>query len=443
MTVSTPAPQPSIARDFLAPLLLAARLFGRYWPQLMLLAALGLLIRDLLLMAAVAVGLENALAGMIVLSFVVLTKLAVTVLMFSALRPDLPAIRGLRQAKETAEDGPGEAAPTRLMSLVAIAILPFFAYYAAWGFLGDTVREYSRLALAKVPFGESADFLDLLTSQWLLASIAACWLLRWLVKRISRRSPWPLWSFLIVACDASWIFIGLYALSTWQEQLFAWLGSGGFFNALPDLDGLRSSLVGQAWAAGDFVPVELRDPGLWSDAQGLFFYILLPLVWLVMAAIVYGYDAAADEPSTGLSAATRRGTVFGWLKDFLDHFIADYRARYMPVLRCVRMALGAGLGTLIALVVGYRLIGWLGAWLWVAATRLIGAHELSTWQVIVEPISLLIGSLSDLDGGVLLDPLRICLLAAVIERAVASRTADVGCPGATRTEDNTAARPAG
>lgn len=423
MTLSTPVPQPSIARDLLAPLLLALRLFGRYWPQLILLAAAGLLVRDLLLSAAVAVGLENALAGMIVLSFVVLAKLAVTVLMFSALRPNLPAIRGLGQGKQSPEDQADKAPSVRLMSMVAIAILPFFAYYAAWGFLGDTVREYSRLALSKVPFGETANFLDLLTSQWLLASIAACWLVRWAVKRISRRSTWPLWSFLIVACDASWIFIGLYALSTWQEQLFAWLGSGGFFKALPELQGVRSSLVGQAWAAGDFVPAELQGPGLWSSARSLFFYALLPLVWLVMAAIVYGYDAAADTPAARTPAATRGGTLFGWLKDFLEHFIADYRGRYMPVLRCVRLALGAGLGTLIALVVGYRLIGWLGAWLWVAATRLIGAHELSTWQVIVEPISLLIGSLSDLDGGILLDPLRICLLAAVVERAVAAQTA--------------------
>jgi transposase InsO family protein len=34
--------------------------------------------------------------------------------------------------------------------VTAAAILPFFAYYAAWGFLGDTVREYSRLALQRV-----------------------------------------------------------------------------------------------------------------------------------------------------------------------------------------------------------------------------------------------------------------------------------------------------
>jgi hypothetical protein len=420
MSISQAFPKSPIARDFVAPLILTLRLFARYWPQLILLAALGLILRDLLLSAAVFAGLRNAMAGMVVLSFVVLSKLAITVLMFQALRPDLPEVRRLGRT-----GGDDEAAAVRTprqqaMATVAIAILPFFAYYAAWGFLGDTVREYSRLALSKVPFGESANFLDLLTSQFLLASIAACWIVRWAVKRINSRSPAPLWSFLIVACDATWIFIGLYALSGWKDELFRWIGSGGLFEALPSLQGVSAGLVAPAWAAADFVPVELREPDLWTSAQSLFFYALLPLVWLVMAAIIYGYDAAPAAPKQERPPAdTRHATLLGWLRDFLAHFFGDYRSRYMPVLRCVRMALGAGLGPLIALVLGYRLIGWIGAWLWVAATRLIGAHELADWQLIAEPIGLAIGSLADLDGGILLDPLRICLLAAVVERAVA------------------------
>lgn len=421
MSISPTLREPSIARDLLAPAVLALRLFGRYWPQLVLLSALGLVVRDLLLSAAVFVGLKNALAGMVVLSFVVLAKLAIIVLMLSALRADLPGIRRLGRGSDDGSDG-RQVQPPRITSIVAIAILPFFAYYAAWGFLGDTVREYSRLALSKVPFGESANFLDLLTSQWLVASIVACWAVRWAVKRINARSASPVWSFLIVACDATWVFIGLYALSSWQEELFRWIGSGGLFNALPDLDGIHSSLVSPAWAAGDFVPVEMQGPGLWARAQSLFFYALLPLVWLVMAAIIYGYESSPATRHGGKGATGNASTLLGWIKDFFAHFFSDYRDRYLPVLRCVRMVLGAGIGPLITLVVGYRLIGWIGSWLWVAATRLIGPHELSTWQLIAEPISLLIGSLSDLDGGILLDPLRICLLAAVVEHAVATRT---------------------
>ena len=68
--------------DIVRPLALAGSLLGRFWPQLLLIGALGYIARDLLLNAAVAVGLQNPLGGMVVLSLVVLTKLMVVVLMF-------------------------------------------------------------------------------------------------------------------------------------------------------------------------------------------------------------------------------------------------------------------------------------------------------------------------------------------------------------------------
>lgn len=406
--------------DMLAPLVLALRLFARYWPQLVLIAALGLALRGILLYFAVEVGMNNALAGMGVLSLVVLVKLIVVVLMCTVMRPDLPAIERLGKPVTTAP-ATSQDNRTKVTSVVALAVLPFFAYYAAWGFLGDTVREYSREALVKVPFGEGAHFLDLLQSRYLVASIVACWILRWGVKQLKQRTDLPFLAFLIVALDATWIFIGLYGISIWQDELVAWIGSGGFFRALPDLKGISASLSIEAFAATGFVPVEFQSPGFLLGARRLFFFALLPLVWLLMVAVIYGFDAKTDDrpflPKITLTGWRK------WIADFFGHFFGGYRSRYMPVFRVVRMVLGAGAATLITAVIGYQFISWMGAWLWVGATRLIGAQELITWQLIGHPISLLIGDISDLDGGILLDPLRICLLAAVVERAVAARQA--------------------
>ena len=66
----------------------------------------------------------------------------------------------------------------RMLTVTAAVILPFFAYYAAWGFLGDTVREYSRLALERVPLGQGLRIFDLLQSSGLIAAILACWAVR-------------------------------------------------------------------------------------------------------------------------------------------------------------------------------------------------------------------------------------------------------------------------
>ena len=404
--------------DIVRPLALAGSLLGRFWPQLLLIGALGYIARDLLLNAAVAVGLKNALGGMVVLSLVVLTKLMVVVLMFGALRPGMPALASLRQ-EATVAGGGGDRPATgdHMLAVTAAAILPFFAYYAAWGFLGDTVREYSRLALQRVPFGEKLNIFNFVQSQGMLASIAACWAIRWFAKRMNARARSPYWRLLIVAADATWIFIGLYALGVWKNDLITWIGAGAILQSLNEH---LPALSMAAHAADGFVPVEFRAAPLFEQLQRLFFYALLPLVWLVMAAIINGYElSAATAP---LPAGTSRADTWRkWFKDFVKHFVGGYRSRYQPILTCLRLTLSTGLATLLAFVIAYRALGWIGAWLWYAATRTIGVDDLATWQVIANVLAVFIGSPSDLDGGILLDAARIALLAAVLEHAVASQ----------------------
>jgi hypothetical protein len=75
---------------------------------------------------------------------------------------------------------------------------------------------------------------------------------------------------------------------------------------------------------------------------------------------------------------------------------------------------------LVTLIVGYRLIDWAAAWLWLGSTRLIGPHELGAWQVIANALTLLFGSpFQDSSTGILIEPVRICFLAAVLETAIA------------------------
>ena len=402
--------------DIVRPLALAASLLGRFWPQLLLIGALGYIARDLLLNAAVAVGLQNPLGGMVVLSLVVLTKLMVVVLMFAALRPGMPAVAALRQEASVASAGDRPASGDHMLAVTAAAILPFFAYYAAWGFLGDTVREYSRLALQRVPFGERLNIFNFAQSQVMVASIAACWAIRWFAKRMNARARRPYWRLLVVAADATWIFIGLYALGVWKNDLITWIGAGAILQSLNEH---LPSLGMAAQAADGFIPVEFRPAPLFEQLQRLFFYALLPLVWLVMAAIINGYElSAATAP---LPMGSRADTWRKWFKDFVKHFVGGYRSRYQPIWTCLRLTLSTGLATLLTFVIAYRALSWIGAWLWYAATRTIGVDDLATWQVIANVLDVFIGSPSDLDGGILLDAARIALLAAILEYAVASQ----------------------
>ena len=146
-----------------------------------------------------------------------------------------------------------------------------------------------------------------------------------------------------------------------------------------------------------------------------------PTVWLVMAAVINGYELSA--PPAASPAPSRSGTWRRWVQDFARHFLGGYRSRYAPVWTCLKLTLGAGLATLITFVIAYQAISWAGMWLWYGLTRLIGAHDLATWQVFADIISVFIGSPSDMNGGILLDAVRIALLAAVLETAVAQGSA--------------------
>jgi len=399
--------------DIFRPLALAGRLLAASWPQLLLIGCLGVIASDLLLQGAVKIGIRFPLGGMIVLSLVVLAKLTVLVLMFAVLRPHMPALAALRRraAPSAAEEDKREP----ILATTAAAILPFFAYYAAWGFLGDTVRAYSRMAMGEAELGKAADIFAILQSGGVVLAIALCWVVRFAAKRLNARASHPYWRLAIVATDATWVFIGLYALGVWKDQFIRWLGAG---SVLQQLSFESLAPVTAAFAAGPFIPVEFQPRPFGEQLQNLFFFALLPMVWLVMAAIINGYELSASAAPS--PPPSRSSTWHNWLKDFVRYFLGGYRSRYAPVWACLKLALGAGLATLITFVIAYQAISWAGAWTWYGLTRLIGAHDLRTWQVFADIISFFIGSPSELDGGVLLDPLRIALLAGVLETAVAT-----------------------
>lgn len=414
------------------------------WPMLICIAAGGALVNDLLLPLAVKAGFANALAGFAVLSVIVLAKLVTVVLMLLSLRPAMPAVAALFPA--TPRPGSPEGAPQEQgwLAVVAIAIIPFFAYYAAWGFLGDTVRDYSLLALQMAELGQRVAVLDVPTTLWLFGAVALAFGVRRLAKAMQTRSSRPAWQFVIVLCDANWIFIGLYVIAGWKDAAWAWIGAGGPLPYLIWLRDLAFGLVGKAQAAG-FTAVDLAPPSLESSLKGLFLYALLPLVWLLMAAVIYGFDmkdaAALASHRRTAAALSRYGRLPKFLRDFIDHFVAGYRSRYLPVVNSVRLAFGAGLPVLLALVLLWRAIGWAAAWSWIGLAHLIGPQELPAWQAMASIIAFFLGGPSDIRGGILVDGLRIALVAAVVEQAAAKRAEALSSPAGSG--GNAAASPAG
>lgn len=444
-------------QGIIAPFALTFRLWRRFWPQLVALVLIGRLAHTALLQLAVHTGFANHLAGLAVLTLVALAQLVVTVTMFQVLLPGLPAIRAAQDAARG--DAPPDANATRWLSAITVSLLPFFAYYAAWGFLGNTVRQYSRLALDLDPLGEHGMILDALDSRWLLVSVAISWTLRKLALRLQQSTGRPLWQIVVVVCETNWILIGLYVISRWKDQLWNWIAHSTVWDQLLSLLNAALTPMAAAWAAtahaGPPIPVESLADSPGELLTSLFFYALFPLVWLVMTALVYGYDVRNDE---ALLRANRRVERVGeryraipkFLRDFIAHFIGGYRSRYLPVANSVRLTLNSGVLLLITLIIGYRVITWGKDWLWIGGVRLMGPHDLETAQLIAEGLVLLLGSpIGDSSTGLLIEPLRICFLVAILEtafsqpgtRRATAATSSASTAAAARSADNAAAAP--
>lgn len=397
---------------------LTMRILGRYWPQLMALWVAGIIGNLLLNELAAFIGRLNTLAGLSSLSLVVLLKLVVIVGMFQIVRPALPALDAAAQAaaNQPVPTATEASTPGGFASVLTLTLVPFFAFYAAWGFLSDTVRDYSKLVLDLMMAGESGNLLQVSGGTWLFVSVAVAWAVRRFAKFMHKRSKAAVWPLVIVICEANWAFIALFVVSNWEGEIRAWIGEMaariGMF--LGFLDPVREA------AAGTILPPppEAATPPLSKRLNSLFLYGLYPVVWMTLAAVVYGYDIANAMP---LEEGRLARAVSRWqampkaVRDFVSHFIAGTIKRYRALAEGVGLTLRSGLGLLLTTIVLFRLLDWGSAWAWYGITQLVGPHEFRLWQIIAQGISLFLGSPSAPGDGVLVMPIKICLLAAALE----------------------------
>ncbi|WP_420137280.1 hypothetical protein [Sphingomonas sp.] len=401
------------------------RLWVRFLPQLLALGLGGLLLNELMIQFAVWLGYHNRLAGLLSLTVVVLIKLIIIVAMFEVLRPALPAIG------QASQSDPGPAIGTKATpgwrtfpGIVSRALVPFFAYYAAWGFLGDTIREYAREGLGQFnPFDPtySGSLFDVSGGWWLIGSVAILWAIRRGAKALKKNSDHPALSMLIVLCEAGWTFIGLYVITQWKGGIFKWFADRRVGDIFQGLWQAITHPVGTAQAALPG-PVEAASADPVDILVKIFFSALLPVVWLALAALIYRYDVHdAKVEVTGTWSRRVEGTVNrwqslpSWLRDFVGHFWAGTAKRYRAAANSVYLAAAAGIVPLVVMIVLYRALDWLAAWAWVGATKLVGPHSLDIWQGVANQIAIVLGPPSFPGDGIIPQTLKICLLAATLE----------------------------
>jgi hypothetical protein len=397
-------------------LALTGQLLRRHGLMLVTILLGAKLLEALLMRLAVELGMIHRFAGLVAVIMVILLQLVVFVGMFIVLRDGASASR-LHRAHTSASPSPENANSSPIFASALLAVLiPFYGYYAGWGFLGNTLRDYSRGFLSaqwdRIDFmrpesiGPSA--LEVDGTLWLLIPVALIWLVRRTAKARQARTGHAIWPMVVVACEASWVILGLYVLSGWKEQFVSWLAH------LPSPAG---------WL--DWPPP--FQFGEWMHQ--LFRYALLPLIWFNLGAIVYGHDLnmMADPTRRMTGGIVRRWAALPKpVTDFVGHFWMGLLKRWHAVANGVLLAASAGVWLTVSILVFWRLSDWLGRWAWIGASHLIGPQDPNVWMVAVVPLNILFGMPGQPQGGVVVVAVQYCVLAAGLSLALKSREAARG-----------------
>ena len=418
---------------------LSLSLFWRFGLVLTAIWAAGVLLNQILMRLAVEIGMQSRILGLIAIAPIILLQLLIFVGFFVILRNGLPTLRRHRkQVEAEAEAIPqtDESTPDMFATALLAVLIPFYGYYAGWGFLADTLRSYSQIfyntQMRRIDFTQETKLvsaLDVGQTGWVILAVLVIWVIRRFAKAAQKKSEAGFWAMLVVSCEATWALLGLYVISAWKDGLAGWLAT------LPSPQDLLDRIVPAANAAiadPDILPVDWPlEFQLWPAIVALFWYALLPLVWFNLGGIVYGHDVSRVDHQTQRVAGraiTRWQALPKPVTDFVGFFYAGLLKRWNAVANGVLLAGSAGFALTVSVLVLWRLVDWLGNWAWIGMAKLIGPQDPLIWQVVSAPLNLFFNAPGAPTGGLLVSPLQFCILAAGLElagRALQAREAAI------------------
>ncbi len=397
---------------------LAGRLLWRHWPALLALFFAQRLAYDVLLMAGVVLAEQGVLLSYAAVALLIVTQLVGVIAMFLVLRPSMPAMQSPAGLP---------ALPTQRawLDVLAVALLPFFAYYATWGLLDGVKRDFILTYQGWVSFERREPLQDILALRGLWVALALSWALRHVSKRRFEATRHGGWALVVAACEAYWLFVGAAVIARAWAAAHAWWQSRVVYASMTQW--WENPLVG----AVSLAPAKRVVDPAWDVLATAGSAITMPLVWLAIAAIIYGIDLRrrgrfdAHDARARLVGRRYRNLHPVW-KKAIGKVSGGWSGKGIPLVNAVRLVLRAGLPALLVLCVGWALLDFVGAHAWGVATEMIGPRPWSEWRTFGQPLSLLFNGPMSLQPALFTQLLRIVLLAATFDRAVASLRAARG-----------------
>ncbi|WP_345627546.1 hypothetical protein [Rugosimonospora acidiphila] len=417
----------------------AAGVLFRHWPALFTLSFAGLGARALLTSAAVEASKVNAALGFLVFVLVPMTTLTSLVLMMRVVRGSLP---WLFLAERRGSDAAGTPAAARgaLLDHLGSVLIPFLAVYASYGYLKQDLSNYVYSVLYDAVFNNADIFnggaidvasrlpFSLTTSvvSVVVVSVVARFVLgKW---KLAKRYGW----LGIVGAYVEVIWISLVAglLSQLNGTSHKWVEDRRVVHGL--VSGLDAAVdhLGPLAGLGHAV---LSIVGTLFDSVDT--VIVVPVAWLAVGAVVYGYKIAPAEPlAIELQELLDRrwSRMPGVVRRVGAEAGASLRERFGPLIRGLQLLTRTGLRPMLLFCLAFVIIQPAATWLWEIERWLIGPHNLTQlWM----PLS---KTLSTFNDGVSL-VLLVALLGSAVDRVLRVQQVEVSAPAASTARADAAA----
>ena len=398
----------------------------RYWPQLAACYLLGLLGRRGAIELAAWAGWDNDLWASLIMPLAGLARLGSYVAMFFVLRRAIPALAAL------------PSRPARSIDVFSTIIVPFFAIYLAWKLFAEDWIAFEARAL-DYRIGDAMtspavtelhpETLPVGNLTWVL--ILAALVARYVLGRVKDRLPQ--WMIAIrVYVDALWVFLGVSFAAT--KDLTFLLNPTGWLSERRIVVWFNET---RAELFSHLRPLEaLWDTLVWVVST-VFGGATIPLLWLAVAAIIYGVSMPEDWRGAARRVAGQRADwVLGHttarqkrLRERWSRLPEVRRAEardwalsklgnYRTITDAARLILHGGVLALSLYVLGYLGLAWLdmagsfyrpemrAGYLFREAAWLIGPHPRQFWDW-AQPTLIFVSHL-------IVEPLRVCLIASTV-----------------------------
>lgn len=382
------------------------RILAIAWPRMLAWYLLGEVVRSAVIQVAAPLAGTSKVLAMLLVPIAILARLIAYLGMFLAARDAMSAYRVVQGAAESAR-GIRERA-REFAEVATSAIIPFFVVYDLIGGVADDLSSYATQAFRNNALaGDGSQFaLDVGQGPGVLIVFLVALVLRLILQRFGSKLPEP-FALLDIYLDAVWVFVAVNGVNSLLGPVLVWWQNRSIVAGVEQVTGELEQL----WSGFRYSQVAI-DVIVPLAAQ----LLLLPLAWAVIAAVVYTRSVAELRAADGLAHRVERRlavyqrTLPPVIRDVVAVVRDEWDEKVPPAVVAIRLILRTGAVTALTFLGTAALLYAARQWLARGLVLAVGAHPLGFWIAVAPAVAVI--------AGAVIEPVRISLLAAFVDRGM-------------------------